>query len=70
MKNKEPVLQKRKKNAEESSFEASRCTFDPSDLDLTTASTTDCTGLIPAGITDEEEIEHYYELYPYLSKAD
>ena len=40
------------------------------DTDLGTCSTTDCTGLIPSGITDEEEIEHYTELYPYLPKAD
>ena len=40
------------------------------DLEQTISSATDCTGLIPAGITDEEELEHYYELYPYLPKAD
>lgn len=40
------------------------------DPDLSTCSTTDCTGLIPAGITDEEEVEHYTQLYPYLPKAD
>lgn len=33
---------------------------------LKPASTQDCTGLIPSGITDEEEIEHYEELYPFL----
>ena len=27
----------------------------------------DCTGLIPAGLTDEEEAETYEEMYPYLS---
>lgn len=29
-------------------------------------STTDCTGLIPEGNPDEEEIENYNELYRYL----
>lgn len=30
------------------------------------ASAQDCTGLIPAGIVDEGEIENYEELYPFL----
>ncbi len=39
----------------------------PADYDYTKASSTqDCTGLIPAGITYEEEIENYEELYPFL----
>lgn len=28
-------------------------------------SSTDCTGLIPAGVSDSEELEAYEELYPY-----
>ena len=36
---------------------------------LTTSSARDCTGLIPAGITEEEELEYYQELYPFLPKA-
>lgn len=36
---------------------------------LSSASATDCTGLIPAGITDEDEIAYYEELYPFLPKA-
>ena len=28
-------------------------------------SSTDCTGLIPRGIIDEEELEAYEALYPY-----
>lgn len=32
---------------------------------LCTCSATDCTGLIPAGITDED-LEAYEQLYPYL----
>lgn len=31
-----------------------------------TCSNTDCTGLIPAGIVSEEELEAYQELYPDL----
>ena len=39
----------------------------PADYDyLKASSTQDCTGLIPAGITYEEEIENYEELYPFL----
>lgn len=30
------------------------------------ASTQDCTGLIPAGIVDDKEIENYEALYPFL----
>lgn len=37
------------------------------DLETNTCSAYDCTGLIPSAITDEEEIEAYEELYPYLS---
>ncbi len=29
-------------------------------------SATDCTGLIPNGIVDEDELRSYEELYPYL----
>ena len=28
-------------------------------------SATDCTGLIPRGVTNHEELEAYEELYPY-----
>ena len=39
----------------------------PADYDyLKASSAQDCTGLIPAGITYEEEIENYEELYPFL----
>lgn len=42
----------------------------PADYDyLKASSTQDCTGLIPAGITHEEEIENYEELYPFLPHA-
>ncbi len=33
---------------------------------LKPASTQDCTGLIPAGPVDEEELEQYGELYSFL----
>ena len=36
---------------------------------LTVSSAQDCTGLIPAGIQNEEEVEKYEELYPFLPKA-
>lgn len=39
------------------------------ETDLRTCSTTDCTGLIPSAITDEEMLENYQELYPWLPKA-
>lgn len=43
---------------------------DPIDYDyLTTSSARDCTGLIPAAITEEDELEYYEELYPFLPKA-
>lgn len=29
----------------------------------------DCTGVIPAGPVDENELENYEELYPYLPKV-
>lgn len=42
----------------------------PADYDyLKASSTQDCTGLIPAGITYEEELENYEELYPFLPHA-
>lgn len=31
----------------------------------TACSANDCTGLIPAGVTNREELEAYEELYPY-----
>ncbi len=40
------------------------------DMDyVNTASTTDCTGLIPAAPVSEAELEAYEELYPYLPIA-
>lgn len=36
---------------------------------LKVSSAQDCTGLIPIGIQNEEEIENYEELYPFLPKA-
>lgn len=33
---------------------------------LKTASAQDCTGLIPAAPTGENELENYEELYPFL----
>ena len=42
----------------------------PADYDyLKASSTQDCTGLIPASITYEEELENYEELYPFLPHA-
>lgn len=39
----------------------------PLDYDyLTTASAMECTGLIPKAIEDEEEIDNYAALYPFL----
>lgn len=43
---------------------------DPGEYDyLATSSARDCTGLIPAAITEEEELEYYEELYPFLPQA-
>lgn len=40
-------------------------------LDQTSiCSATDCTGLIPKGIVDDDEIRSYEELYPYLPFED
>lgn len=36
---------------------------------LTPCSAQDMTGLIPAGPVEEEEMEHYEELYPFLPKV-
>lgn len=33
---------------------------------LETISAQDCTGLIPAAPSDQEELENYEELYPFL----
>lgn len=33
---------------------------------LTTASSTECTGLIPKAVEDDEEIDSYAALYPFL----
>lgn len=35
---------------------------------LRPASTQDCTGLIPEGSVDEQMLEDYEELYPFLPK--
>lgn len=44
--------------------------FDLLDMDyVNTASTTDCTGLIPAAPASKAEMEAYEELYPYLPTA-
>lgn len=43
---------------------------DDLDMELNACSTCDCTGLIPSAITDEDEIEAYEEIYPYLSDAE
>lgn len=37
------------------------------DLELNSCSAYDCTGLIPAAVTDEAQAEAYEQLYPYLS---
>lgn len=43
---------------------------DSDDCDyLNTSSATDCTGLIPAAPAEEEELENYEELYPFLPKS-
>lgn len=33
------------------------------------SSSSDCTGLIPAGTTDEKELEEYSQLYDFLPTA-
>lgn len=44
--------------------------FDLLDMDyVNTASTTDCTGLIPAAPVSKAEMEAYEEIYPYLPSA-
>lgn len=40
---------------------------DPMEYDyLKASSAQDCTGLIPRGIAEEDEVENYQELYPFL----
>lgn len=39
------------------------------ELPIQACSVMDCTGLIPALPANEEELENYEELYPYLAKA-
>lgn len=39
------------------------------DLDNSTVSSTDCTGLIPALPQSRAEIESYQDLYPFLAEA-
>ncbi|MDO4262045.1 MAG: hypothetical protein Q4C82_08200 [Eubacteriales bacterium] len=36
---------------------------------LKAVSAQDCTGLIPAGLAGEKELESYEELYPFLPRA-
>ena len=36
---------------------------------LKSSSAQDCTGLIPAAPANDEEIENYEELYPFLPKV-
>lgn len=40
------------------------------DLTIQACSTTDCTGLIPAIPAEEEDLENYEDIYPYLAKRD
>lgn len=35
--------------------------------DFASCSSTDCTGLIPAGLNSQAEAEAYEELYPYVT---
>ena len=35
--------------------------------DFASCSSTDCTGLIPAGLNSQAEAEAYQELYPYVT---
>lgn len=42
---------------------------DTIDLEINACSAQDCTGLIPASIQNEEQIESYEELYPYIPLA-
>lgn len=37
------------------------------ELELNSISMYECTGLIPAGITDESQIEEYEKIYPYIA---
>ncbi len=36
------------------------------DVDIQSCSTTDCTGLIPAGPQSDDEVENYNQLYKFL----
>lgn len=38
----------------------------PDDESMKVSSASDCTGLIPAGAADDEEMENYAELYDFL----
>ena len=42
--------------------------FFPDNAFFDSASCQDCTGLIPAAPADEDEIENYKELYPFLPR--
>lgn len=45
------------------------CAFDGrkrEEQQMDVCSSRECTGLIPAGISSEEELEFYEELYPFL----
>lgn len=37
---------------------------------LNASSTQDCTGLIPSAIQDDDELESYKELYPFLPNTE
>ncbi len=39
------------------------------DVDIQACSTMDCTGLIPALPENEDELEAYEDLYPYITHA-
>lgn len=43
---------------------------DIDDIEYSTCSTYDCTGLIPSAITNAEQAEAYEDLYPYLPDTD
>lgn len=40
------------------------------DESMQVSSSSDCTGLIPAGTADEEELEEYSQLYDFLPNAE
>lgn len=58
-------MMKNKKN-----FGQEKKKFVRPDTELNTISANDCTGLIPAALTDETEQEFYEELYPYEAETN